>query len=566
MNETAIRYLWHSLTNPGLYTLWPLLILCSFSMTARASLPLAWSKWLVGQIVLILCVVLMGIFMKNLLVAQIGGWFLFVLFHAPGWYAFRQVNAALNRMDPAALSTWADRMPYIVWGKPGEFWQGVLKSFTLYTEGRVQEADQILAPWKNLDYLPVSVRQIPIHYAVIGRSVAWDWQGVVDEFERLRFDARKADRTLYFSAARAYLELGQLDKAFECMRQTVIDEQIMPMQSLALGFLPFFMLCGDVEHFDLVSNVLKRSQKDYSEALINGWRGRCLYKAGQVAQAVKVLQSTLDQTKVEALRKRVSWALEQAQNNTDLHTGNFAFSLKEGLEKSQQVFDIFQRAAYIQEILEPRRESLIVRGLVMANIAVFLLSNTMFPLLGYDVAYHLTNGGMLDVSALHHGQYYRFITFQFLHSSIWHLFFNLAGLYFVGRLGENLFGSLRFIAIYLVGGLLSGVFHILSDPATPVIGASGSILAIFAAASAGIYRLKDFLPQKVRRRYLSVMAAMVCVQLVLDQLLPRVAVFAHLGGLIFGLCLGGLVAIRSPERRLSDSQKVEVEGLQTFVD
>jgi len=59
---------------------------------------------------------------------------------------------------------------------------------------------------------------------------------------------------------------------------------------------------------------------------------------------------------------------------------------------------------------------------------------------------------------------------------------------------------------------------------------------------------------------------MVCVQLVLDQLLPRVAVFAHLGGLIFGLCLGGLVAIRSPERRLSDSQKIEVEGLQTFVD
>src|SRR4051794_6353898 len=55
--------------------------------------------------------------------------------------------------------------------------------------------------------------------------------------------------------------------------------------------------------------------------------------------------------------------------------------------------------------------------------------------------------------AIHHGQVWRFITFQFFHASPTHLIGNMIGLFFFGPVVEAQFGGRRYIAFYLLCGL-----------------------------------------------------------------------------------------------------------------
>jgi rhomboid protease GluP len=534
-------------------------------MSVRASLPWRFAKWLVLQVTLVLLVVVMAIFMKNLLVAQVGGWFLFILFHLPNWYAFQQIGQAFNQMDYVKLSLWATRMPYILWGASGEFWRDVILAFVAYAHDKPVEADALLKPWQGIKDLPAKLKEVPIRYALLGRSVAWDWQGVISEFEKLRFEARKPDPTLYFAASRAYIELGRLDKSSECLRQARFDESLSSLEQLASGFLTFFTLCGDLSNYEKIAAIVRKTQKSYPPVLFLNWKGRCLHKAGRVDEAIALFEEALAKTDLELLSKRISFALELARwekaTGEKPKTGNFLFSLEDGLRESQEIFKLFQRGAFVQELLAPKRESLLVRGLVCLNIAFFLLANNVFPLLGPQTALMLFNWGLLDQRVFTLGEYYRLVSYLFLHASLLHLIFNLGGLYFVGRVAENVFGSVRFMAIYFVGGMLSGVAHLLLNPELPAVGASGAILAIFAACAGGIYRLKNVLPQSVRRRYLKLMACIAVLQLSLDQFVPHIAIFAHLGGLLFGLLLGFVTTTRDPLKEPNG----EIEGTQTFV-
>jgi membrane associated rhomboid family serine protease len=72
---------------------------------------------------------------------------------------------------------------------------------------------------------------------------------------------------------------------------------------------------------------------------------------------------------------------------------------------------------------------------------------------------------------------------MFLHGGIAHLVGNMFFLWVFGNNIEDSRGRLRFALLYLIGGLLSDVAHILVDPAStvPVVGASGAIAAIMGA-------------------------------------------------------------------------------------
>ena len=67
------------------------------------------------------------------------------------------------------------------------------------------------------------------------------------------------------------------------------------------------------------------------------------------------------------------------------------------------------------------------------------------------------------------GEYWRLISYQFLHADLGHVFFNMWALYFFGSAVEQIFGSKRFLIYYLacgVGGALfssllagTGIYH-----------------------------------------------------------------------------------------------------------
>jgi membrane associated rhomboid family serine protease len=72
---------------------------------------------------------------------------------------------------------------------------------------------------------------------------------------------------------------------------------------------------------------------------------------------------------------------------------------------------------------------------------------------------------------------------MFLHGGWLHLLGNMLFLWVFGRNIEDLIGSARFLAFYLLCGLVAGVVQVLANPyaRVPTIGASGAIAGVMGA-------------------------------------------------------------------------------------
>ncbi len=535
------------------YSLLPLIILTGISLGVRSMAPFAWGKGLISQCLLVLMAVAYGILLHNIYVAQIAGWFLFLLFHVPAWYVFGQVKRSMSRMDTDEMTRWSRLLPYVFWGVPGQFWKDMVNAYIAFSGEDATAGEALVDKWQNYKDLPAGLRDVPIQYRLMGNSICWHWQSVVDDFEGLRFGARKASPLLYFSASRAYIELGLFQKAAECLRQSRFDESITPLDFLANALLPFFALCGSRTHVNQLLAITAETKAALPEALSLYWTGRCLQKEGEIAQAQAAFEQALNKTEVPILRKRLNFALSGQPSQA------MAFSPEECRAEVKDIWAHFQRGAFIQEILAPRRSSPVVNAILFANIAVFLLSNPQNYLqLSSSFGQFIFENGLLSDAVIKQGQFWRLLTYMFLHSSIIHLGVNMLGLHAFGRITENIFGTNRFLAIYFVGGILSGLAHLFLSPGIPAVGASGAILAIFGAVAVGIYKLKAILPGSLRERYLIFMAVIALSQLVMDRFLPHIAVFAHLGGLIGGIALGVITSIRTPS-------KEAIDGTQKFI-
>jgi membrane associated rhomboid family serine protease len=91
------------------------------------------------------------------------------------------------------------------------------------------------------------------------------------------------------------------------------------------------------------------------------------------------------------------------------------------------------------------------------------------------------------------------ITYQFLHGGWVHLGVNMITLAAFGAGVERLLGGRRFLLFYLSAGVIAGFIHVafFHDSPDPVVGASGSISAVFGAvlmALRHVGRLNSLLP------------------------------------------------------------------------
>ena len=82
------------------------------------------------------------------------------------------------------------------------------------------------------------------------------------------------------------------------------------------------------------------------------------------------------------------------------------------------------------------------------------------------------------------------ITYAFLHYNLWHLFFNMIWLYFIGRLFVNLFNTKLGLNVYFLGILFGGLFFTLGYNVFPGFFNKGAMLI---GASAAVRALMIFL-------------------------------------------------------------------------
>jgi len=109
-----------------------------------------------------------------------------------------------------------------------------------------------------------------------------------------------------------------------------------------------------------------------------------------------------------------------------------------------------------------------VKQLLIINVVIFVLTYLNFSFIENFVLFPIQSG---------YFQPYQLLSYMFLHSSVTHIVFNMIGLLVFGPNIENKFGTSKFIKIYLIMGLISGLASIIFIN-NPVVGASGAIWGI----------------------------------------------------------------------------------------
>lgn len=128
----------------------------------------------------------------------------------------------------------------------------------------------------------------------------------------------------------------------------------------------------------------------------------------------------------------------------------------------------------------------VVKWLMIVNIGIFLIAVLISPLQSFIYEWF-----QLDARSLGRAlQVWRLVTYQFLHDPgfIWHIFFNMLGLFFLGPTLERHWGSKRFLPFYLGCGVAGALFYLFLVavkvlPAGEMVGASGAILGMLAACA-----------------------------------------------------------------------------------
>jgi membrane associated rhomboid family serine protease len=129
-----------------------------------------------------------------------------------------------------------------------------------------------------------------------------------------------------------------------------------------------------------------------------------------------------------------------------------------------------------------------------------------------------------------------FATYPWLHAGPGHLLGNMAVLAVVGRHLEKLFGSRRFLIVYALSALAGGgAFGLLSTSPAPMVGASGALFGLAAAA----LRL-DWMSRRSRLGLAGALVGLLLLNLASWILTSgHVAWQTHLGG-----CVAGWLAAR----------------------
>ncbi len=184
-------------------------------------------------------------------------------------------------------------------------------------------------------------------------------------------------------------------------------------------------------------------------------------------------------------------------------------------------------------------------AMVLINIVVFavleIIGDTTNP-------QFMVDHGAVYTPLVQEGQYWRLFSAMFLHFGFEHLAYNMFSLIFLGDILESIVGSVRYLIIYLAGGLggnLLSLFMSLQSGTYKVsAGASGAIFAVMGAFFyIAIRNRKSFGKDGMRR--LGLMVVLMVMQGLVDRGVDQ---SAHMGGLVTGFVLG--IALYHPWTQL----------------
>ena len=182
------------------------------------------------------------------------------------------------------------------------------------------------------------------------------------------------------------------------------------------------------------------------------------------------------------------------------------------------------------------RKMPVTATLLAMNVAAFVLS-MLVPAVG-------TYGMLWPEAVLSGGAWWMLLTSMFLHGGIMHLACNMLSLVWLGPESEQRNGHLKFLILYLLGGIGGGLAHIAwemhAGTGVPALGASGAIFALLGNYGYALLTVRKRVgagKSPVLDRAWSSFAACLAINVVIGFSDPEIAMAAHVGGFVAGVLL-----------------------------
>lgn len=222
----------------------------------------------------------------------------------------------------------------------------------------------------------------------------------------------------------------------------------------------------------------------------------------------------------------------------------------------------------------------VIKNLIYINVIMFVATWVMGTKFGMD---------LYDLLGLHYPASPLFkpvqlVTHMFMHSGIWHIFFNMFALWMFGKVLESVWGSQRFFIYYIITGLGAAAIHLFvtylrihylvgemspdqvalvyNEGASlltknmnytqesmaqlnlminiPTVGASGAVYGVllaFGMLFPNTELMFLFPPVPIKAKYVVMGYGAIELYTGLTQPGSNIAHFAHLGGMLFGFIL-----------------------------
>ncbi len=193
-----------------------------------------------------------------------------------------------------------------------------------------------------------------------------------------------------------------------------------------------------------------------------------------------------------------------------------------------------------------------IRLLLTINVVLYLMWNLLFIHIEPAIVFTMRYLALTPLAETLLLAPWQLVTYNFLHTSpgfggLLHILFNMLWLVWIGRDHEHLHGSANLMGLYLLGGIGGGLMAVLLHTALPsigafggpIVGASGSVLAVIAAVAT------RYPNKSIALLFIGVVPLRLIVIgfLFLDLLFiasSGTAVGAHLGGAVAGFAIARL--------------------------
>ena len=197
-------------------------------------------------------------------------------------------------------------------------------------------------------------------------------------------------------------------------------------------------------------------------------------------------------------------------------------------------------------LYEPNEKSANLILIIVTSFAFFLVlfwerSMTKGVFHGNTTMFFLEHGALFG-PAVFDGEWYRLISYLFLHGDIEHLINNMLILYFVGNALERYLGRIKYLILYFSSGILAGIGSIVynslwSGNFAVCVGASGAVFGVSGALAYLVLVNRGNLQGLTKRQMLVFLGLSVYGGLV-HQGVDNVA---HIAGLFAGFLLAVLL-------------------------